>query len=88
MAADPREIHLTDEQRKLLAKRSEETGRPWSELLKEVFAKIPLPRSSETKGRTLYDALNDRGIIGSITDAPSDLSTNPKHMEGFGTDAQ
>ena len=35
-------------------------------------------------GRTLFDALSDRGIIGSITDAPPDLSTNPDHMQGFG----
>jgi hypothetical protein len=34
--------------------------------------------------RTLYDALAARGIIGSITDAPADLGTNPKYMEGFG----
>ena len=37
-------------------------------------------------GRTLFDAFNDDGMIGSITDAPSDLSTNPKYMEGFGED--
>lgn len=34
--------------------------------------------------QTLYDALMQRGIIGSITDSPGDLSTNPKYMEGFG----
>jgi hypothetical protein len=39
-------------------------------------------------GRTLYDALQARGIIGSITDAPPDLSTSPKYMEGFGQDAR
>jgi len=88
MATDPREIHLTDEQRQLLAVRSEETGRPWSEVLEEVIAKIPPPRPTENKERSLYDALNERGLIGSITDAPADLSTNPKYMEGFGADAQ
>jgi len=88
MATDPREIHLTDEQRRLLAERAEETGRSWSVLLEEVIAKIPTPRPTENKERSLYDALNERGLIGSITDAPADLSTNPKHMEGFGTDAQ
>lgn len=34
--------------------------------------------------RTLYDAFQERGLIGFMTDAPEDLSTNPKHMEGFG----
>jgi hypothetical protein len=38
-------------------------------------------------GRTLYDALKDRGLIGFMSDGPDDLSTNPKHMEGFGKDA-
>jgi hypothetical protein len=26
------------------------------------------------------------GILGIYTDAPTDLSTNPEHMEGFGLD--
>ena len=39
-------------------------------------------------GRTVFDAFNDHGMIGSITDAPTDGSTNPKHMEGFGEDAE
>ena len=34
--------------------------------------------------KTLYDALHVRGMIGSITDAPADLGTNPKYLEGFG----
>lgn len=38
--------------------------------------------------RTLYDALNARGLIACLKDAPTDLSTNPKHMEGFGQDAE
>lgn len=41
-----------------------------------------------TAGRTLFDAFNDHGMIGSITDAPEDWSTNPKYMEGFGKDAE
>lgn len=43
------------------------------------------PDHTDQAGRTLFDALEQRGIIGSIDDAPSDLSTNPSHMEGFGT---
>ncbi|NNJ27525.1 hypothetical protein [Alienimonas chondri] len=35
-------------------------------------------------GRSLYDAMNEVGAIGYVTDAPADLSTNPVHMEGFG----
>lgn len=36
--------------------------------------------------KSLYEVLQERGLIGSITDAPSDLGTNPKHLEGFGRD--
>jgi predicted DNA-binding antitoxin AbrB/MazE fold protein len=35
-------------------------------------------------GQTLFDILSEGGWIGSIKDAPPDLSTNPKYMEGFG----
>ncbi|MDZ4659768.1 MAG: hypothetical protein SH868_19515, partial [Bythopirellula sp.] len=37
--------------------------------------------------RSLFDALHDRGMIGSITNGPGDLGTNPVHMEGFGENA-
>jgi hypothetical protein len=33
--------------------------------------------------RTLFDVLTERGILGCY-DGPTDLSTNLKHMEGFG----
>jgi predicted DNA-binding antitoxin AbrB/MazE fold protein len=34
--------------------------------------------------RTLHDALAAAGLLGCIDDGPTDLSTNPKYMEGFG----
>jgi hypothetical protein len=39
--------------------------------------------------RTAYDVASCAGLIGCIKGAPrspTDLSTNPKHMEGFGRD--
>jgi len=81
MSTDPREITLSDEQRRQLSERSEETGRSWTELLDELFTM--LPRRKNGRRRTLFEALNQRGMIGSY-DGPGDLSTNPKHMEGFG----
>lgn len=45
------------------------------------------PQNGE-KPKTLFDAFNARGMIGSIKDAPADWSTNPKYMEGFGKDAE
>lgn len=32
------------------------------------------------------DALVVTGLLGSLQDAPPDLNTNPKYMEGFGKD--
>ncbi len=38
------------------------------------------------KGETLYDRAKRAGLVGCLNGAPSDLSTNPKYMEGFGRD--
>jgi predicted DNA-binding antitoxin AbrB/MazE fold protein len=35
-------------------------------------------------GPTLFELLDKAGLIGCVKDAPPDLSTNPKYMEGFG----
>jgi hypothetical protein len=45
-------------------------------------------RGEEAKVRTLFDAFSEHGLVGFMTDGPTDLSTNPKYMEGFGQDAQ
>ena len=39
---------------------------------------------SSNSGPTLYASLEKAGLIGCVKDAPPDLSTNPKYMEGFG----
>jgi hypothetical protein len=37
--------------------------------------------------RSALDGFKERGLLGSLKDAPPDLSTNPTHREGFGRDA-
>jgi Arc/MetJ-type ribon-helix-helix transcriptional regulator len=37
------------------------------------------------KPRTAYDAAKAAGVIGCMRGGPKDLSTNPKHFEGFGS---
>jgi predicted DNA-binding antitoxin AbrB/MazE fold protein len=44
----------------------------------------PKPSEAAETAETLYDILSKDGWIGSLKDAPPDLSTNPKYMEGFG----
>jgi hypothetical protein len=34
--------------------------------------------------KSAYDVAKEAGIIGCATGGPKDLSTNPRHMEGFG----
>jgi hypothetical protein len=93
---DPAKIQLTTEQRHRLAIFAEQSGKDWIELVDAWLSGIPSgpPASSSctnvsaTNGdrlrdRTLYDVLSERGILGCF-DGPTDLSTNPKHMEGFG----
>ena len=38
----------------------------------------------DSANATLFDVFNEAGLIGCVKNAPADLSTNPKHMEGFG----
>ncbi len=33
---------------------------------------------------TLFEVLDEVGLIGCVDGAPADLSTNPKYLEGFG----
>jgi len=83
MATDPHEIQLTEEQQKLLAAKAEETGRPAPELLEEMFGSMPRRPRQPRGNRSLLDVLKERGMVGAMK-GPGDLSTNPKHMEGFG----
>ena len=36
--------------------------------------------------QTCYDVAKRAGVIGCVKGGPRDMSTNPKHMEGFGRD--
>ena len=83
MATDPNEIELSDEQRKLLAEKVKQTGRPASELIDELLAAAPRARRQPRAGRSLLDTMNEHGMVG-VMQGPGDLSTNPAHMEGFG----
>ncbi len=81
MAADPQDIELTPEQRNLLAAKPEETGRPWKDLLNELFVSLAkVGRANPASGRTLYEALDERGFIGAY-DGPEELSTAGQYWQ-------
>ncbi len=42
--------------------------------------------ASANTPRNAYDAAQELGLIGMITDAPADLSTNNAYFEGFGAE--
>ena len=87
MIVDPSNIELSVEQRRCLAELSEETGKPWPTVFSEALASYKTAKeraSSDVPEESFYDAAVRVGLLGSIDDAPPDLSTNRKYMEGFG----
>ena len=68
-----------------------ETGKNPGELLRELIHEALVERKRNGQAHppsdeeeTLYEAFNRQGLIGCVEGLPADLSTNPKHMEGFG----
>ena len=57
-----------------------------SEVVRNALDK-DLHGSGKQSEISAYDALDAMGFIGCIKDAPADLATNPKYMEGFGRDS-
>ena len=64
-----------------LRSRSQAKGSTESEVIREALESY-LGRAS--RERTAYDLAVDAGIIGSVKSAPEDLSTNRRHLKGFG----
>jgi hypothetical protein len=87
MATHENPIRLTDEQMRLLNELSARTGRPSQELLEQALKELRNARAPETEDRAginLFERLSQSGLLGCLDGGPADLSTNPKHMEGFG----
>ena len=64
----------------LEAEAREQGVRP-SDIIRQVLERHVRERTPRMNAFQLAEKL---GIIGCIKDAPPDLSTNPKYMEGFG----
>ena len=64
-----------------LRTRSRAKGTTESELVREALETY-LGKTKEA--RSAYDLAEAAGIIGTGRSAPKDLSTNPRHMRGFG----
>ena len=81
MASDRITIRIPENLGKRLRHRSRMQGQPESELVREALESY-LGRS--TDGRTAYELAETGALIGLVRRAPKDLSTHPRHMEGFG----
>jgi hypothetical protein len=87
MAIDPREIQLAPEQQRQIASLADESGRPWHQLLADALGMhIASAGMQANGGESLYEALKNDGYLAAVGGEPRDLSTNPKHMQGFGLD--
>ena len=60
-----------------LSRRARALGRSQSDLVREALQSA----SDGTSGATCHDVFAD---ICGVIDGPRDLSTNPKHLSGFG----
>jgi hypothetical protein len=88
MAINNQAVQLTPEQLRLLGEWSARTGKPAQELLAEALGEFQ-PHAAEQPangqhGESLSERLSRKGMLGCLAGGPSDLSTNPDHMEGFG----
>ena len=81
MASDRLTVRIGPGLRRRLRALSRRQRKKESEL---VRAALEAYCGQEKREETCYDIALRTGFIGSAKNAPPDLSTNPKYMEGFG----
>ncbi|MFN0199766.1 MAG: ribbon-helix-helix protein, CopG family [Planctomycetaceae bacterium] len=81
MATDRLSLRLPEPLRTGLEAMVESTGRTESDLAREAIEEYLLRHG---KLPTCFDLAQAAGLIGCVDSGKGDLSTNPKHMEGFG----
>lgn len=81
MASDRLSLRLPEPLRTGMENLSETTGRTESDLAREAIEEY---LSRHATMPTCYDLAEQSGVIGCVKSGKGDLSTNPKHMDGFG----
>jgi hypothetical protein len=88
MATDFSQIELDDHQRHLLATAADHLGLPWPEVFEIAIAPLaatrPITGEANGKAANPFELLSRHGLIGCIEGTAADLSTNRKHMTGYG----
>jgi hypothetical protein len=90
MPTDPDLIELSIDQKRRIAEVADRAGRPWPEVLADalqIYRRGRERSNGAIESLSLTEALRRDGLLGCIKNAPSDLSTNPKYMEDFGSDS-
>lgn len=86
MATDPSDIDLTHKQRRLLARRADESGKGWQEVLEELLGASSSEPGNEVWRESFLAKAMRLGAVGMVRETPRDLLTNPSHFDGFGGD--
>jgi hypothetical protein len=91
-AGNGEEIKLDHDFEQRIREYATASGDSPREVLRRAFEQYarsrPIAGTPPIRARTIFDELNEAGLIGCVDDPslPRDLSTNKKHMEGFGRD--
>lgn len=83
MTTDRLTIRVDDELQKQLAMVAHATGKTESQVVRDALRDY-IARHGHVQ--TCYDVARAAGLIGCVKGGPTDVSTNPKYMEGFGRD--
>jgi len=81
MATNRLSIRVRPKLRRELRGFSSATGRRESEIVREALEEY---LDANGRSETCFDIARRSGLVGAVEDAPTDLSTNPKHLRGFG----
>lgn len=76
-------VRVDEHLKKEIEAEARETGVSPSQIVRHALEEHMRRR---TPRESAYDLAKRLGVIGSTKGLPSDLSTNSKHMEGFGRD--
>lgn len=85
MATDP--IYLGPEQEQKAKELARRAGTSPDDITNRAVDEYYASRSTgheNAQRKSLYTRLKELGVLGSLTGGPTDLSTNAKHMQGFG----
>jgi predicted DNA-binding protein len=74
-------VRFSAELRQRLKATARRTGTRESDLVRRA---VERELDAEPPLFTAWEIAMKAGVIGAVRNAPSDLSTNPKHFEGFG----